>query len=84
MPKTSPRNRSAGAAIRTLRTLRGLSPEALAMEITLTGAGPVSGKTIRRIEFGAVPTVRIQFALAAFFDKQVTDLWPVAPIRVAA
>lgn len=76
------RNRSAANLIRAFRVNEGLTPEALALQITLDGAGPVSGRTIRRVEAtGAIPTVRIQFALARHFGMQVSEIWPVA-VRV--
>lgn len=73
----------AGSLIRELRCNQGLSPEALSHAIYAAGIGSVSGKTIRRIEAGMVPTVRVQFALSAFFDRQVVSIWPPA-VRVAA
>lgn len=47
----------------------GLSPEGLGHEIN------VSGRTIRRIEDGARPTVRVMFALSLYFDFKVSELW---------
>jgi transcriptional regulator with XRE-family HTH domain len=62
-------SREAGRAVREMRMNRGLSPELLGAEIN------VSGRTIRRIEDGARPTVRVMFALASEFDVEVADLW---------
>lgn len=53
-----------------MRTNEGLSPEQLG---TVVG---VSGRTIRRIENGARPTVRTMFLLASQFDLEVSELWP--------
>lgn len=54
-----------------MRVNEGLSPEELGREVG------VSGRTIRRIEDGARPTVRPMFLLAQHFGVEVTDLWPV-------
>jgi DNA-binding XRE family transcriptional regulator len=52
-----------------MRVNRGFSPEALGSRVG------VSGRTIRRIEDGTVPTVRSMFLIAEEFDMEVTDLW---------
>lgn len=52
-----------------MRINRGLSPEQLGQRVG------VSGRTIRRIEEGAIPTVRTMFLIAQEFDLEVTDLW---------
>lgn len=40
------------------------------------GLEPVSGPTIRRVEaHGAIPQVRHRFALAMFFEREVSDVW---------
>ena len=49
----------------------GMSPEELGHRIG------VSGRTIRRVEQGAVPTVRTMFALAEWADLEVIDLWAI-------
>jgi DNA-binding XRE family transcriptional regulator len=78
-----PRNQRAGRLIRELRTDLGLSPEALSHAVYAAGHGSVSARTIRRIERdGLVPRVRVQFALAQFFGRQVTAIWPI-PARPA-
>lgn len=72
MPSSTPTRRSlreAGQEVRDLRLNRGLTPEALGDKIG------VSGRTVRRIEAGARPTVRTMFALANEFEMNVTDLW---------
>ena len=74
---------AAGDMLRQLRTDRGLSPEALSHALHMAGLGFVSGKTIRRIEGGRIPTVRVQFALAQFFDRVPSQVW-VQRRRVAA
>lgn len=80
--------RDFGAArfLRESRVNRGLSHEALSWAIYSAGFGTVSSKTIRRIEeIGCVPTVRVQYAIASFFAREVTDMWPLnARRRVAA
>lgn len=79
------RNQRAARLLRELRIDQGLSAEALAFEIYRRGAGPISGRTIRRIEeLGTVPTPRVQFALAAYFGLRPTQLWQVQSDRVAA
>jgi DNA-binding XRE family transcriptional regulator len=71
------RNLQAAEMIRRFRSDEGLTPEALAYTISMNGAGPVSGRTIRRIEaHGVIPGVRIQFALAQHFGMQPSQLWP--------
>lgn len=57
--------------LQALRINQGLSPNALAYR-----AG-VSGNTIRLAEDGYTPTPRVQFAIAAVFDLQPLDLWPI-------
>lgn len=37
----------------------------------------ISRETIRLAEAGYLPTPRVQFALAAAFDKQPLDIWPI-------
>lgn len=70
-----------GAQVRLLRADRGLSPEQLGW------ATGVSGPTVRRIERGAIPTARVQYAIASYFDMRPSQLWPVdqrAPRRTVA
>lgn len=62
-------SREAGRAIREMRLDHGYTPESLGREIN------VSGRTIRRIEDGARPTVRVMFALSLKFDFAVSELW---------
>lgn len=81
----SVRNKRAARLLRELRIDRGLSAEALAFAIYKHGSGPISGRTIRRIEeLGTVPTPRVQFALAAFFGMRPSQLWQVQQERAAA
>lgn len=68
-PARPRKDRTTGRRIRTLRVNRGLSPEQLGNQIG------VSGRTIRRVEDGATPTVRTMFLIAQEFDLEVTDLW---------
>jgi DNA-binding XRE family transcriptional regulator len=77
-------NKGAGRLICELRIERGLSPEDLSHEILKAGHGSVSGRTVRRIERrGVVPSVRVQFALARFFERPVTSIWPLRVVRDA-
>jgi DNA-binding XRE family transcriptional regulator len=56
-----------------------MSPEQLGWAVG------VSGHTIRRIErHAAIPTPRVQYALAQFFGLRPTELWHIEPRRVAA
>ncbi|MDX6534004.1 MAG: hypothetical protein QOF68_1748 [Gaiellales bacterium] len=80
MPKTAddgvPRDKAAGRLLRELRENQGLSPEQMPHAMLAKKLTPVSGPTIRRVEdIGAIPQVRHRFALAQFFDRQVTDIW---------
>lgn len=59
----------AAATLRSKRMNAGLSPEALGYAIG------VSGRTIRRVEQGMVPTVSTMFALAEWAELEVIDLW---------
>jgi DNA-binding XRE family transcriptional regulator len=56
-----------------------MSPEQLGWAVG------VSGHTIRRIERDhAVPTPRVQFALAKFFALRPTEIWQVERRRAVA
>lgn len=52
-----------------LRLNRGLSPNELA------GLTEVSAETIRLAEKGHIPSPRVMFALADFFEVDVLDIW---------
>ena len=54
-----------------LRLNRGLSANDLGR------LANVAGKTVRLAEDGHIPTPRIQYAIAAVFEKQPTDIWPL-------
>jgi transcriptional regulator with XRE-family HTH domain len=69
MTLTKRQGNQAGAQLRSARMNAGLSPEELGHRLG------ISGRTIRRVEDGALPTVRIMFALAAWMDTDVVDLW---------
>lgn len=56
--------------LKELRVNAGMSPNDLAYR-----AG-VTGKTIRMVEAGFVPSPRTQFVIAAVFAMQPLDLWP--------
>jgi transcriptional regulator with XRE-family HTH domain len=85
MASTSPRrDKQAGRLLRQWRIDRGLSPEQLSWQLALARS-PVTGRQIRRIEEGGVvPTPRVQFALASFFDARPTEVWRTPLSRVAA
>ena len=79
------RDTQAGALLEQMRRDRGLSPEGLSHALHAAGHGYVSGKTIRRVETGAIPTVRVQFALAQFFDGRLpSQVWVPRAHRMAA
>lgn len=56
--------------LKELRVNAGLSPNELAYRAGITG------KTVRMVEAGFVPTPRTQFAIAAVFELKPLDLWP--------
>lgn len=69
-------DRPAAQLLRELRTDAGLSPEALSQAMLMQGLGYVSGKTIRRIEHtGKIPTPRVQFSIARYFDRLPSGIW---------
>lgn len=57
--------------LKALRVNAGMTPNDLAYRAGLTG------KTVRMVEAGFVPTPRTQFAIAAVFEMQPLDLWPL-------
>ena len=72
----SNRNRHAGRLLKSWRLDRGLSPEALAWEMAQAKLGYVSGRQIRRIETeGIIPTPRVMFMLATFFETSPSQVW---------
>lgn len=81
--KNYPRHRDwqASDRVRELRENEGLSRSELAQAIERLASKPgrpytVSRKTIDRIEeMGAEPTVRVKFAIARFFELDVTEIW---------
>lgn len=64
--------RQTGLGLRELRLNMGLTPEEFGAELD----PQVSGRTIRRIEDGHRPTVRVMFAIARKVEMEVIDLWP--------
>jgi transcriptional regulator with XRE-family HTH domain len=88
----------AATLVRALREARGLSPEALAREITVMAAGEgwtrgsVDAYTIRRIEGtasrnrpGRVPSARVAFVVAHYFGMRPHDIWkPSRRVQVPA
>jgi transcriptional regulator with XRE-family HTH domain len=88
--KSTPKNRRAGALLKAWRVDRGLSPEQLSWQIAEAQLGFISGRQIRRIESdGTIPTPRVMFALARFFDTTPTALWapkgqaPMSAVSIA-
>lgn len=72
------RDRLAALQVKSRRIDAGLSPEQLGYIVG------VSGHTIRRIEReGIVPTARVQFLLAKYFDSRPTDIWHLAEMAMA-
>lgn len=72
----STRDRDAGRLLREWRLDRGLSPEALSWELRRAKLETVSGRQIRRIEdIGTIPTPRVMFALASYFEAKPSDIW---------
>lgn len=61
--------RAPNRKLQELRLNEGLSPNELALR-----AG-ISGKTVRLAEGGAIPTPRVQFAIARVFGLLPLDLW---------
>lgn len=80
----------AASTIKEWREERGLSPEALAVEINAVGRdrglGPkytVHPHTIRRIEGGHVPGIRVRMVVASFFEMPPHKLWRADRRQVA-
>lgn len=74
--RTTPAGKAAGRVVRDLRRRKGLSPEALSYAILSAGHGHVSTRTLRRLEQGVTPRLRIQFAVATFLEREVPQIWP--------
>jgi DNA-binding XRE family transcriptional regulator len=70
--------RTPNLKLKELRINRGLSPNELACFVG------VSGKTIRMAEAGFIPSPRVQFDVAAYFDLLPTNIWPLDRQKVAA
>lgn len=68
-PRVSPLLSSAGRRLRRLRVDEGLTPEELGEKVG------VSGRTIRRVEDGAAPTVRVAHAIATHFGTKTSEFW---------
>lgn len=56
--------------LKALRVNAGMSPNDLAYRCGVTG------KTIRMVEAGFIPSPRTQYAIAATFGLLPLDLWP--------
>lgn len=56
--------------LKELRVQAGMSPNDLAFRVG------VSGKTVRMVEAGFIPSPRVQFRIAGAFDLKPLDLWP--------
>ena len=62
-----------------MRLNRGLTPNQVAYMTGLTGP------TVRLAESGHIPTPRVQFALAGFYElEKVTEIWPIESQREMA
>ena len=72
----TPAGKRAGGLVRELRTRQGLSTTDLSFAILAAGLGSVSPRTLRRIEKGVTPRVRVQYAVARYFDREVPQVWP--------
>lgn len=57
--------------LKELRINSGMTPNDLAFRAGL------SGKTVRMVETGFVPTPRVQFQIAKVFELLPLDLWPL-------
>jgi DNA-binding XRE family transcriptional regulator len=69
----------AAVKLAELRFNEGLSPEQLG------DACEISGRTIRRLEEGAIrPSPAIAKKLADHFDIKPTDIWPLNSSKAAA
>lgn len=74
---TQRNRRTPNLKLKALRINRGLSPNELAHFVG------VSGKTVRMAEAGFIPTPRVQFDIAAYFELLPTDIWPLERQQVA-
>jgi DNA-binding XRE family transcriptional regulator len=70
VPVTNASRRIPHLRLKELRVNAGMSPNELAYR---TG---VSGKTIRMVEAGFIPSPRVQFQIAKAFELKPLDLWP--------
>lgn len=57
--------------LKELRINAGMSPNDLAYKAGL------SGKTVRMVESGWIPSPRVQFQIAMVFELRPLDLWPI-------
>lgn len=79
------KDRNAGRRVRELRIDRGHTPETLSYEIAKRDPRyAVSGRTIRRVEDGAIPNVRAMFGIALAFEMVPSQIWMVASQRKVA
>lgn len=63
--------RTPNRRLQALRINKGMSPNDLAYQAGTTG------KTIRLVEAGHVPSPRLQFQIAGVFELLPLDLWPL-------
>ena len=68
-PKST--RRTPNRKLQALRINRGMSPNDLGYQAGTTG------KTIRMVEAGHVPSPRLQFQIAEVFDLLPLDIWPL-------
>lgn len=84
IPLEPSRDKPAGRLLKEWRIDRGLSPEAMSWQLRLAKLESVSGRQIRRIEDeGVIPTPRVMFALASFFEARPSDVWRRSMRRAA-
>lgn len=81
--RITPAGQKAGRLVKELRSRKGLSTTDLSFAIYSAGLGSVSPMTLRRIEQGVTPRIRVQYAVATFFAREVPHIWPT-PARSAA
>lgn len=81
----SHRDPTAARLVRQLRIDRGLSPETLSWAIFESTGERISGRAIRYIEHnGTVPTPRVQFAIASYFERLPSQVWGQSVPRLHA
>lgn len=70
MAATNASRRTPHLRLKELRINAGMSPNDLAFRVG------VSGKTVRMVEAGFIPSPRVQLQIARAFGLLPLDLWP--------